>query len=176
MDEAPAFRSLLAAPGLTALYDLWRRLCSSLGRLPYRREVDPLDLPPAALPGILIMEREPTGRFRCRLAGTLLTEIYGFEQTGGYLDELLPPGPAAERQRLYERSLNERRAVFTRRRFAVPGKEYIASDRLYVPAFGEDSDRPTVLFSAHRFLLPSELEGEPDAAGLYQLGCDDPIA
>lgn len=176
MNQALGFRASLTDPGLAGLYDLWARLRDQLGRLPYRREIDPLDLRPGVLPAIMVLEREESGRFRCRLAGTLLTEIYGFEPTGWYLDDVVPPEAAAVRQRMYERVLQERRAAFCRIRFAVPGREFIASDRLYVPAFGETADRATVLFTAQSFLTSSEVAGTPDRDGVYELCYDDAAA
>lgn len=176
MNQALGFRSSIADPGLAGLYDLWLDLCRELGRLPNRQEIDPLDLPAGVLPAMLVLEREASGRFRCRLAGTLLTQMHGYEPTGRYLDEVMPPAAAAFRRRMYERVLQERRAAFCRIRFSVPGREFIASDRLYVPARDEISDRPTVLFSAQSFLSAAEVSGEPDEHGLYELRYDDPMA
>ncbi|MEQ8816361.1 MAG: PAS domain-containing protein [Thalassobaculum sp.] len=174
MNQAPRFRASISDPGLAGLYDLWDRLRRRLGRLPHRREIDPTELPREVLPGMLVLEREPSGRFRCRLAGTKLTEIYGFEPTGWYLDQVMPPEPAAFRLAMYEEVLREQRAVFCRLRFAVPGREIIASDRLYLPVLGDISNRPTVLYGAQRFLYATEVAGEPDEHGVYHLCYDDP--
>lgn len=176
MNQPSQFRSCIADPGLEHLYDHWGRLVRKLGRLPYRPEIDPLDLPRAILPTMLVLEREVSGRFRCRLAGTMLTSIYDFEPTGWYLDEIMPPAAAGHRVSLYERCLDEKRAVLCRRRFAIPGREFIASDRLYVPVLGESADRATVLFGAQRFYYSSEVTGEPDEHGIYYLWYDDPVA
>ncbi len=173
MNQALGFRAYLVDPNLVGLYDLWAGLSRRLGRLPYRQEIDPLDLPPSALPVMMVLEQETSGRVRCRLAGTLLTHVYGFDPSGWYLDEVMPSEPAAFRRRMYERVLGERRAAVCRIQFAVPGREFIASDRLYVPALGESSDRPTVLFTAQSFLTSAEVTGEPDAYGVYELRYDE---
>lgn len=123
---------------------------------------------------MLVMEREPSGRFRCRLAGTRLTANFGFEPTGWYLDEVVPPDAAVFRLGIYEHVLRERRSAFCRLRFSVPGREFIASDRLYVPVLGDGSDQPTVLYGAQRFLNIDQVTGKPDKHGLYNLCHDDP--
>ncbi|MDF1794740.1 MAG: PAS domain-containing protein [Thalassobaculaceae bacterium] len=134
MNQALGFRAALPDPGLLGLYDYWRSLRERLGRLPRRSEIDPLDLPTDVLSGMMVLEREAAGRFRCRLAGTRMREAYGFEAAGLYLDDVMPPEAAAVRMRIYERVLGDRCAAFIRIRVAIPGREFVASDRLYVPA------------------------------------------
>lgn len=175
MNHALGFREAITDPALTGLYDHWCRLKSDLGRLPRRAEIDPLDLPRDVLPGMMILEREASGRFLCRLAGTRMREIYGFEPAGRYLDEIMASGPAAFRIGIYHRALNERRAVFCRMRFAVPGREFVASDRLYVPALSDETGEPTILFGAQRYLMASDVVGVPDENGIYCMNYDDPI-
>ncbi len=67
------------------------------GKLPTRREIDPLDLGGTILPYILLFEVVPaeapttTGlRFRFRLAGTAFRQIAGRDVTGLCFDELGP--------------------------------------------------------------------------------------
>ncbi len=174
MNQALGFRAALTDSGLVGLYDYWTALRDKLGRLPRRSEVDPLDLPPDVLPGMIILERDPDRRFWCRLAGTRLREIYGFEVTGKYLDEIVPSGAATLRTGIYQQALDGRCAVFCRLRFSVPGREFVASDRLYVPVLGEEGDAATILVGAQRYLMSSEIVGNPDADGVYRLIVDEP--
>jgi hypothetical protein len=124
---------------------------------------------------MLVLERDAPRRFRCRLAGTGLSEIYGFEPAGLYLEDVMPSDAVAVRIALYEKCLGDPCAVFSRIRFAVPGREFVASDRLYVPTLGDRSDEPTVLFGAQRYLVRSDIVGEADADGVYALIYDDPV-
>ncbi len=176
MNHAFRFRELIPQTALTGLYDHWRQLAAQLGRLPRRSEIDPLDLPRDALSGMMILEREETGRILCRLAGTRMREIYGFEAAGSYLDEVTPPGAATYRNGIYQSALDGQRAVYCRLRLAVPGREYVASDRLYVPALNDQTGQPTILFGAQVFLMASEVVGEADEDGLYTMAFDDPAA
>lgn len=174
MNQALGFRASLTDAGLVGLYDYWSALRTDLGRLPRRSEIDPLDLPSDVLPGMIIIERDADHRFWCRLAGTRMREIYGFEVTGKYLDEVMPAGAAAFRNGIYQTALDGRCAVFCRLRFSVPGREFVASDRLYVPVLSDDAgDEATILVGAQRYLMSSEIVGEPDSNGVYSLIVDD---
>jgi hypothetical protein len=84
-------------PEFTALYDYWRGKCRN-GRLPARRDIDPLELPRSMLPNMLLLDVDRSGgapRFRVRLAGTGFVALYGYEVTGRYFDELAPTAAVA---------------------------------------------------------------------------------
>jgi hypothetical protein len=67
------------------LMDYWLRLRADR-RMPSRRDLDPLDIP-KLLPGVLLLDVEhETHRLRFRLVGTRITELYGSDFTGQYLD------------------------------------------------------------------------------------------
>lgn len=173
MNQALGFRASLTDAGLVGLYDYWMARRSALGRLPRRSEIDPLDLPADVLPGMIIIERDADGRFRCRLAGTRMREVYGFEVTGKYLDEVMPTGAVAFRKSIYQTALDGRCALFCRIRFSVPGREFVASDRLYVPVLSDETGEAAVLVGAQRYLMSSEIVGTPDGNGVYTLIVDD---
>lgn len=68
------------------LYDYWINRAGSR-TLPSRSDINPVHFP-KLLPGISLIDVEATDRrFRVRLAGTRLREIYEREITGLYLDE-----------------------------------------------------------------------------------------
>ena len=79
-------------PEFSWLLDYWRAKRRD-GRLPARRDIDPLELPPSLLPNILLLDVERGGgapRFRVRLAGTGFAALLGREFTGRYFDEVGP--------------------------------------------------------------------------------------
>ena len=79
-------------PEFVVLHDYWLAKCRD-GRLPARADIDPLDLPPALLPSIVLLDverGERVPRFRVRLAGTGFVMLLGREVTGRYFDELGP--------------------------------------------------------------------------------------
>lgn len=175
MNDVQSFSETLADPVLRAVYAYWRGLCRSLGRLPRRREIDPVDLPAAVLPRAMILVREPSGRFRCDLAGTKLREMHNSRMAGVYLDEMMPSDPASVRYSIYARALGDPCAAYCRLRFAVPGREFVASDRLYLPALPNEGDQASVLFSGQAFLSVADLRDEKAENGLYRLTFDTPV-
>lgn len=79
----------LSAEPLRRLLDYWRARCRG-DRLPARGDIDPLDLE-FMLGHILLVDVVDTDgaprRFRYRLVGTRLTERYGFDPTGEFVDQ-----------------------------------------------------------------------------------------
>lgn len=82
-----AFRAQLVVPEQRQLYDYW--ISRAQGRaMPARGDIGPADFP-QLLPLISLIDVEPEPqRFRVRLAGTRLREIFDREITGAYLDDL----------------------------------------------------------------------------------------
>ena len=78
------------------LYRLWHSKCRD-GRLPGRRDFDPLEMP-QLLPHLTLfdVERDPL-RFRIRLVGTAIVAAMGRDTTGLYLDQLERIESVAER-------------------------------------------------------------------------------
>src|SRR5215813_11317295 len=78
------------------LLEYWRSKCVA-GRLPTRRDIDPVALP-YILPNLFILDvhanEEPHRRFRFRLFGTELARVHGRDLTGRTLHESLDPEPA----------------------------------------------------------------------------------
>ena len=80
-----AFRTQLIIPEHRQLYDYWIEKAAGR-RMPERRDISPAHFP-RLLPFVSLIEIG-AGRYRVRLAGTRLREIYDCETTGRYLDEL----------------------------------------------------------------------------------------
>jgi hypothetical protein len=82
-----AFRAQLVIPEQLEIYDYWCR-CAGGRTMPTREDINPRDIP-RLLPfvSLIEIERRPT-RYRIRLAGTRLYDVYNGEITGKYVDEL----------------------------------------------------------------------------------------
>jgi hypothetical protein len=82
-----AFRAQLIVPEQRQLYDYW--VSRARGRrMPSREDISPADFG-RLLPNVSLIDVDAVhGRFRVRLAGTRLRDIYDREVTGKYLDEL----------------------------------------------------------------------------------------
>ncbi len=90
-EELP-LEQISAYPYLRIVHDLWSR---SQPALP--RTLDPLEVPRAALPYVLLLdlEREPDD-LRIRLAGTRVCELHGGELRGQSARDFFDPGDAAQ--------------------------------------------------------------------------------
>lgn len=84
---AEAFRSQLVIAEQRQLYDYWLEK-SGDNFMPSRGDICPSHFP-RLLPFISLVERDKAaGRFKIRLSGTRLREIYDREVTGCYVEEL----------------------------------------------------------------------------------------
>lgn len=84
---AEAFRSQLVIAEQRQLYDYWLDK-SGANHMPARNDICPSHFP-RLLPFISLVERdEEAGRYKVRLSGTRLREIYEREVTGCYVEEL----------------------------------------------------------------------------------------
>jgi hypothetical protein len=81
-----AFKAQLVIPEQRQLYDYWIEKAAGR-RMPDRRDINPLHFP-RLLPFVSLVEIGASGRYRIRLAGTRLRDIYDCETTGLYLDDL----------------------------------------------------------------------------------------
>jgi len=126
-----AFMDELPAGGIRDVYVYWLGKRRN-GRLPLRRDINPVELNPEWLPN-LFMYRVEDGRFRCILVGTRIVQVRGRDETGTFLDEILPREHAASRQRLFERAARDRVPVFYSGPSLGPSQEYSRVSRLLLP-------------------------------------------
>ncbi|PLX43783.1 MAG: histidine kinase [Hyphomicrobiales bacterium] len=87
LESELAFRAQLVIPEQLQLYDYWRRQADGKS-MPSRNEIHPSGFK-RLLPTISLIdvEHDPK-RYRVRLAGTGLRDVYQREMTGTYLDEV----------------------------------------------------------------------------------------
>lgn len=115
----------VAHPDLHRLYDYWS-MRARLGRLPSRRDIDPLDM--GFMLGNLILVdvvRDPdaaTPRFRYRLVGANLVRALGLEMTRRTLDEHPDPQFREVAKRVYKRVVEGARPTAARRDTVVDGR------------------------------------------------------
>lgn len=115
----------VANPDLHRLYDYWRARGAS-GRLPSRRDVDPLEMR-FMLGNLLLIDvvRDPAApppRFRYRLVGANLVNTLGIEMTGRMLDDHPDPEFREVAKRVYRRVVEESRPTAVRRDTVVDGR------------------------------------------------------
>jgi len=104
MDAVPGFApedtyvptddmSQIADPGLQDLYRFWRNKCSG-SQLPKRSDIDPVAIPRAILPAVVLwnVAGHASGAwdFVVRLAGTAIEEFYCMSLRGKRLNDIFP--------------------------------------------------------------------------------------
>src|ERR1051325_4546970 len=85
---ARRFQDHIDDPLLRQLYDYWQSKRSGRA-MPRRADIDPAEIP-KLLPHMMITEILEGGqRYRYRLSGTAVSEAFGRELTGRYVDEVM---------------------------------------------------------------------------------------
>ncbi len=84
--EFEAFRAQLVVPAQCELFDYWLS-CSRDGATPTRQAFTPVAIP-HLLPNVSLIDVVQSGRFRIRLAGTQLRDVFDREITGLQVSEL----------------------------------------------------------------------------------------
>ncbi|MEQ8603554.1 MAG: PAS domain-containing protein [Marivibrio sp.] len=122
-------------PELQAMLSYWRARRRD-GRLPGRRDIDPLDFP-QQLPRVALVEvlEEPQGpNFRYRLAGTEIAARAGRDPTGKRFDQLYVGAYLDQALATYRAIVEGRRPHFSHRTYPlVEGREHLEYSRLILP-------------------------------------------
>jgi hypothetical protein len=152
-------------PEFVTLFEYWRSKCRD-GRLPGRCDIDPVDLPRAMLPNLLLLdvERVSNGlRFRVRLAGTGFVALYGREVTGRYFDELGPAAPMAPLLDALCTMVRTGQPGFLASPLTAPNKDYGWIKRFALP-LARDGETVDMVLASFRATAKSERAAEAAAA------------
>ncbi len=133
------------------------------GRLPGRREIDPLEVPDL-LPWLTLVDvvwDQERLRLRCRLVGTGVSTRFGRDITGLYAEKVYPKAYLAQALETYGAIIESRRPHLSRHRIPVEGREHAEYDRLILP-LAADGDTVDMFLSCFAFDVGRS--GWPDAA------------
>ena len=146
------------------------------GRLPGRKDVDPLELPKALLPQILLFDviRADRLRFRFRLAGTAFGKLIGRDVTGHIFDEIAPPERVAPVNGALTAIAESGRPAYLGGRLTLRSDSFEEVRRLGVPlaADGHRVDMILALWLAQpgpTGALPIAARTEPPAGRIHLL-------
>lgn len=126
----------------------WRGLVDRRGGLPRHKDLDPLDMPRHILSDLSLYWRGPDRRLLCRLAGSRLVSLIGFEPRGRYMDESLQPASSATRERLFHDCLDGRRAIFYRAGLVIEARDHHTIRRILLPVLDDAGVEPCFVFGA----------------------------
>jgi hypothetical protein len=119
-------------PGLSFMFRYWSRLRDAAGKVE-KSAISPTDIRTEYLPSIIIYEHVGDGRFKCRLAGTRIVEVSGFEPTGKLLAECLKPGHVPERESMLRSCLQRNMPIVYTGRLAIDEKEFVDFQKILLP-------------------------------------------
>jgi hypothetical protein len=149
-----AFRAQLVIPEQLELYDYW--LESARGRrMPRRADIHPGHIP-RLLPQISLIdvETDPV-RYRVRLAGTRLYEVYGREITGNYVENLGWGDKAGYWMAAYRRVTSGARPAQGIVQAPLAGKDHLVQFWLRLP-LSEDGAAVSMILSHDAFVPVSK--------------------
>ena len=126
------FATRIQEPEIREIFRYWLERRPS-GGVPDWSSIDPRTIPHKYLPNLFLYEYEPEGRFRCKLIGTDLTRIFGRDETGRYLDEILEGAAATERLELFKQTVTSGRPVYYRCRITGARGERRPLSRILLP-------------------------------------------
>ena len=169
----PDLRDELGDPALIRFYDYWDSLCGD-GRMPSRKNVDPVQVPRGFLPNIMLIDvLHELQRYRYRLVGSNIVTATGENRTGRFFDEVefFKHYPAALQQ--YELVAKSGRPLYSIEPFTnFHSKSAYEVDRLIFP-LSDDGRRVDTLLTLFQFKtgpfaqrLPGTLIAAVTPAGL----------
>jgi hypothetical protein len=147
LGSEPRLESLppLTHVALRRLFDYWVRLGGQASGLPRLQDFDPLIIP-QLLSNIWIVEVEPSShRFRIRLAGESINEIYGRNIGGKYFADVFEALDANTIVRRYGRCLNEPALFYAKGNVYAAAGRLCFGERLGLPMLGRSGDTDTLI-------------------------------
>jgi hypothetical protein len=133
---------------LVALWSYWTAKRGDRA-MPRRGEIDPVDVP-RLLPYLQLIERDDAGRFRFRLTGTAIVDLYGRDLTGQHVDGALPPHRTRTAERHFATAFESRRPLFAMTRYTTPRGYELIIKRIILP-LSEDGVHVNMLLIGNAF-------------------------
>jgi len=102
--------------------------------MPRRSDLDPTEIPPHLLPGIMLVDVIPDHRrYVYRLVGTKEAEVRGYDPTGKSVGEAYFGENAEDAMRCYDRVVETRMAVLDPIPFLERRRGYRGAESLFLP-------------------------------------------
>ncbi len=125
--------------------------------MPSRRDIDPLELGPAILPHLMLVDVEPGPRFRYRLFGTAVGERFGMDATGQYIDVVMVGEYKDFLLRLYADLLAMKKPVYSTSIYGTQLDAKMWTQRLMLP-LSSDGEAVDMVLACQVFLHGSPLK------------------
>ncbi len=145
-------------PALDAVARYWSRKRRDR-RMPDRREIDPLDLPPSIWPNLLITEPGGPGIWRYRLVGSAHVERYGTDFTGKTLHDIMQGSYREYMTHIYDAAFQDVVPVYSESVFRWDAEGFAMTRRLMLPLCQGQADQAALVFSVQ--VWPTALPVQP---------------
>lgn len=130
----PAFLAHARSPQVREMYVYWCGKCAG-GRLPGRQDISPDEMA-AFLPYVILFDVERHGgryRFRQRLIGTHIVDLFGRDLTGVYVDQSSSPEHYAPAYARLSAVVETQQPVFGTYYPPTPHRDFIEYEHLTLP-------------------------------------------
>jgi len=155
-----SFRDAIRDRVLIALYDYWRSRRSD-NKLPGRADIDPVDMPRAALPYIVLADvGEGGARIRYRLVGTAIVSEWGSDFTGRFIEEIMDGTYLQFVRGLFIDVMTHRCAVLSESTFRWNVGRIVGAHRLYMP-LASDGETVDMVLIGQTFSRGTNRPDEP---------------
>jgi hypothetical protein len=140
------------------LSSIWRYWDTKRGprRMPLRREIEPAEIP-RLLPHLQLVDRVEDKGFRYRLTGSAIAQGYGFDATGKFTQDILPPARHRIASRHYSIVFESGRPLFSRNRYVKGSFMLVMISRIILP-LSLDGESVGMLLLGHSFASPTQEE------------------
>lgn len=149
-------------PALEAVARYWthkRQQDGTRRRMPDRSEIDPLELPPAFWPNLLITEPAAGGAWRYRLVGSAHVERYGMDFTGKTTHDIMQGSYRDYMGAIYHATFHDAVPVYSESVFRWDAAGFAMTRRLMLPLSQGETDRPALVLSIQ--VWPSAMPIQP---------------
>jgi len=149
--ELDRFATTLEVQAHLQLFDYWRSKTSA-GRLPARKDIDPIDIP-SLLPWLTLIEvdwSQGAPRFRIRLVGTGVVNRFGRDATGLWFEDAYQADVYQTQMDYYTQVATDGMPSLTQPIPPIKEREFIKCLRLVVP-LSADGERVDQLISILSF-------------------------
>lgn len=115
------------------LYRYWSGLRPPDGGLPMRERFDPLDVPDLLSMLVMATVESAPRRIFFRLVGSDMSEAWGSNFSGKYLDEVMDGSYGAYIQSLFDACIDGAEPIYSRSRFQFDKDRAVDTERLMTP-------------------------------------------
>lgn len=140
---------------LRHVYEYWQDKRADRA-MPARRDINPADLK-TVLPHLMLIDVEPGPRFRYRVFGTAVSESFGMDATGSYVDDVMVGNYKVFLLRLYNDLCTAKKPIYSTSIYGAKREAKMWTQRLMLP-LSSDGDLVDMVLACQVFLYGSPLK------------------